>query len=492
MRNLTLRIIALLAAALMLASAFVACDTEKAENNNPEQTDAPQNETDEAAPAVKKTDYDDEFYLSVMTHVNPMDIFWVEESAGDAMSEAVYARQQKVQDYLGVEIKAKSAGGFPGYVDEFKTAVQNKDGSVDTLLTHVSKGIAGFISENYIQDFQDIPGIDLDMPYWNREFMDANAIGDAYYLGFSDFNILYTYVIAFNKKMLNQLALDGYGVDEMYERVYSGNWTLDAFLDLAQKGFQNKGSEDKHIYGLVGQQWVPWCGFFHSSGINLIEINEKGQYELSFYNDENREKTANLVDKLKNFSASGYAELVYGTNRPNARLSNNRALMEIEMTYGLDNLLDSDISFGVLPYPLYDTAQYDGESESLGYRSLQWGGQIAIPNYLENAQMVGETLEMLSYYSAPVQVTFYEKVLGKQVSEAPDDARMLEIVWNGICTDVGQTFDDMSGVLYFLPKVTWPGQGGYDLTSHYASVEKSSAKKINKFFEAVIKKQNAQ
>ena len=45
------------------------------------------------------------------------------------------------------------------------------------------------------------------------------------------------------------------------------------------------------------------------------------------------------------------------------------------------------------------------------------------------------------------------------------------------------TFDDMSGVLYFLPKVTWPGQGGYDLTSHYASVEKSSAKKINKFFE---------
>ena len=491
MKNILIRIIAIISVLAMLTAIFASCDVKKNNSDKSgkdEATETPAEDL-EAMPDVKKTDYNDEFYLSVMGDVNPMKFFWVKESSGDALSEAIYARQENVRTYLGVEILAKHTAGYAYYEEEFHTAVQNKDGSVDTLLTHVSKGIPGFIKDNYIQDFQKIPGIDLDKDYWNREFMDANCIGDKYYLGFSDFNILYAYVISFNKKMLNSLNLDGYSVDEMYESVYNGTWTLDRFLKLGELGYQNKGSADKDIYGLVGQQFVPWCGLFHSSGINLIEMNEKGEYELSFYNDANREKTANLVDKLKNFSSSGYAELIFGTDMPKARIYNNRALMEIDMTYALEGFLDYDLSFGVLPFPLYDTDQYDSESDSLGYRSLQWGGQIAIPNYLENAQMVGETLEMLSYYSAPVQVTFYEKVLGKQVSEAPDDAKMLDIVWNGICTDIGQTFDDEVGVLYFLPRVTWPHEGGAELTSYYNSLEKKGNKKLNAFMKKILERE---
>ena len=124
--------------------------------------------------------------------------------------------------------------------------------------------------------------------------MDANCIGDSYYLGFSDFNILYSYVISFNKKMLTQLNIDGYSVEEMYKSVYNGTWTLDRFLELAKLGFQDKGDASKHIYGLVGQQWVPWCGFFHSSDINLVEMNDQGQYEIAFYNDITKEKMEDL------------------------------------------------------------------------------------------------------------------------------------------------------------------------------------------------------
>ena len=41
--------------------------------------------------------------------------------------------------------------------------------------------------------------------------------------------------------------------------------------------------------------------------------------------------------------------------------------------------------------------------------------------------MVGETVELLAYYSDDVNVAFYEKLLGKKVADAPDDRRMLEL-----------------------------------------------------------------
>ena len=407
------------------------------------------------------------------------------------MSEALYARQEKVREWLGVTIKAKSAGNYQTYIDPFKTAVTNKDGSVDTLITHVNQGVSGLVSEMYFQDFSDVPGINLDEDYWNHEFMDAVSIEGHYYLGFSDFNILYTYVIAFNKKMLNSLALETYSEQDLYERVLTGNWTLDAFMELTQLGFQEKG--DKDIYGLTGQQWVPWIGFLHASGINYVEQDETGTYKISLMNDANKEKTANLVDKLKNFSSSGYAQLTYptpgisGVPSPEAKFTDNRSLMTLAATYSVVDYLDKDVSFGVLPYPMYDSDQFNENSDSLGYRSLQWGGNLGIPAYLRNTQMTGETLELLAFYSEPVKITFYEKLLGKQVAEAPDDARMLEIVWSSVCTDFGQTYStDCGGTLYIIAQVT-RSESGQELVSAVKTIENKGNKLIKKFITSVVK-----
>ena len=490
--SLWLKALTLTMIALMVFCAFSACDTEKADTQETKPDTPAEEVTEEATPdtiGIEKQNFDSEFYLSVMNACNPIDLYWLEESKGDAMDEAVYARQQKIIDYLGVTIVGKKTGSHMEYAEAFTTAVQNKDGSVDAILTHVSSGVTSMVQGGYFQDFQDVEGIDLENDHWNHEFMDSLSISGNYYLGFNDSNILYTYVIAFNKSMLNQLSLDNYSVDELYEKVLNGEWTLDSFLELAQMGFRNGGSEDKHVYGLVGMQWVPWCGFLHSSGINLVEQDEKGAYKIAIMNNDYKEKTANLVDKLKNFSSSGYGSFTFqtGNEHPSARLQNKRALMELSSTHSLEGLLDHDITFGVLPYPMYDTDQFDENSESLGYRSLQWGGYYGVPTYQSNELKTGLTLELLAFYSKPVQTTFYEKLLGKQVSEAPDDARMLEIVWESVCSDMGQTFDGETNVLYFLPKVTWNGTGGQELVSYHAQIESAGNTNLRNFIKVVEK-----
>ena len=403
-KTLWLRILSLVMVALMSFCTLVACDDKDNTNKGNVTDDQKEEVTEEASPdtiGIDKQNFDSEFYLWVQNDCNPSDLYWLEESKGDSMDEAVYARQEKILEYLGVSIKGKKAGSHTEYTGLFTTAVQNKDGSVDTILTHVSSGVTEMVSGGYLKDFQDVEGIDLDNEHWNHDFMDALSISGNYYLGFNDSNILYTYVIAFNKDMLTQLDLDGYSLDEVYDKVEKGKWTLDTFLDLAQKGFQDKGSDDKHVYGLIGMQWVPWCGFLHSSNINLVEQDETGKYTIAIMSDANKEKTANLVDKLKNFSGSGYGSFTFqtGGDMPDARLTNNRALMELASTHALEGFLTSDVTFGILPYPMYDTDQYDPNSPSLGYRSLQWGGNYGIPTYQKNELMTGLTMELLAFFS---------------------------------------------------------------------------------------------
>ena len=102
--------------------------------------------------------------------------------------------------------------------------------------------------------------------------------------------------------------------------------------------------------------------------------------------------------------------------------------------------------------------------------------------------MVGETIEMLAYFSDDVQVAFYQKLLGKQVADNPDDRRMLEIVWDSVCTDFGQTFEGAANdMLYMLPYVTSMTSGG-ELTRYYDSYTGSANMSLSKFVKKVVRK----
>ena len=498
-----LRVLSFVLLAAMLVSVFVACDSgdktveetkaPASSDNGSDATEGTEEVVTEATPEdIEQKNFDAEFYLRNQTDCNPMKMFWVEKSEGDTLSEAVYARQEKIKNWIGVEVIAEKASGHTIYASDFINSVTTKDGSVDVLLTHISSGVSPMVSGGYFQDYNGVDGIDLDKEYWNHDFMDKLAVNDKYYLGFGDFNLLRTYVITINKDLLSQKALEGYSQKEVYDSVRNGTWTLDKLIDLATKGYTQKGGPDKDVYGLVGQQWVPWIGFFHSSGINLVDMDESGVYKVAVMNEQNKEKTTALVTKLKDFSASGMGSFTFpaggSISDPDAKLNNKRALMELHATTSLEGLLAYEITFGVLPYPLYDTNQFDANSASRGYRSLQWGGSLGIANYLaKDSAIIGETLELLNFYAPNVKTAYFEKLLGKQISQAPDDAEMLNIIWKSVCSDMGQTYDQEIGYLYFLPKVTWPGTDGKELVSYNKQLESSANKSIKKFILKVSK-----
>jgi hypothetical protein len=511
----TIKLMALLLAILCFVSAFAACnentsgsnesESKQEENNAGEgtenipsasegsQTEAKTEETEEsvaeeAFPNVEKNNYNTDFYLSIQAGgTNPIKYYWVEEGENDAMSEAIYARQTSVRDYLGVEIVGSEAGAYDQYADTFKNSVKNKDGSVNVLQTHVYFGLVSMITENYLLDYRDMPGIDLYADYWNHGLMTSLAAGDRLFLGYSNYNLANTHVITFNKSMMEKYE------DALSESVYSMvdnyRWTLDQMISIAELVYVDQtsnGKTDDDIFGITGHQWVPFCAFIQSSGIDIVDINEKGEYYLSVYNDLNKEKCTTLVEKLHELTKSNCSWFWYRTEgTPNVTLISGRTLMYIQSSFGLADNLGYDIDFGVLPYPMFDEAQKD-----VGYRSLDWGGLLVIPNYLEDKVMTGETLEMMAFFSDNVTLTFYEKLLGKQVADAPEDKRMLDVIWDSVCSDFGLTYSHMSGsfdsILYMIPNLTYANTTN-DIASYVRSNEKGCNKALQSFFKKIDK-----
>jgi ABC-type glycerol-3-phosphate transport system substrate-binding protein len=405
---------------------------------------------------------------------------------GSTMDEAVYARQERVRKYLGVEFSYVDYpdAEYNTYQTYIQAAVQNKDGTVDALVTHVHGGVSNLISENLLVDLGDFEGIDLDAEYWHKEFMETLELNGNYFLGHSDYNIMQTCIIAYNKELLDQYgaALD----KSVYDLVRDYEWTLEEMANLARLisvDVTGDGESIDDYFGFTGTTMVFFNGFLTSSNIPMVAQTQSGAYEVAISKSEYFAKTDDLVEFFRELDDSSYTYFTYSIHDDvRVLLSSGRVLMQTMYTDDLQGLLNYDIEFGVLPYPLYDR-----EQASVGYKSLQWGGYLGILSYTRNPVMVGETLEMLAYYSENVKITYYEKVLGKRIADMPDDAEMLELVWGAITTDVGQTFynlgGDETGVCYTLHHLIQ--DRSKNLSSYIATKEKAINNGFKKFLDGI-------
>ena len=447
---------------VVVISTFTACELRGSEDSTAGEEESQEVLVEDYDfPDIEKKDYGDAFHFYVGPSNGGARLWYMDTdmNTGSTMDEAVFQRQERVRKYLGVEFVNVTYPDveYNTYHTYIQMAVQNMDGTVDALVTHAHGGVSNLVSENLLTDFCELRGIDLEAEYWQQDFMDTLELNGKYFLGHSDYNIMVTYIIGFNKELYAQRC--GNMEKSIYDMVRDGDWTLDAMISVAKRlsiDVTGNGKSSDDYFGFTATPWVTFNGFLTSCNIPMVTQTQSGSYEVAMIQKEYLAKTDEIIEKFKALDKAKYTYFSYSNkNTTKVFLSSGRALMNVLSTTDLEGLLNYDIEFGVLPYPLYDKDQYDKEDESLGYKMLQWGGYLGALSYMKNPILVGETLEMLAYYSENVQVAYYEKVLGKRVADMPDDAEMLGIIWDSLATDVGQTFynlgGDEKGVCYTLP-----------------------------------------
>lgn len=485
MKSVTIKILALLLAALMVLPMLAACgDTGE---NNPDTTvgDAVTEGETEKQPAVAKKDYKDAEFVAIYCAdtFNP-GYFFIEEDErkpGNDMDDKVYERGLNVEEYLGVELVAVNGGTYLEYAAPVRNAISAGDDAYQLVMTHVYHEVASLITENNFRDYNDFDSIDLDAEYWNSTLMENLAINDMMFCGYNDFCLANCYMIGYNKDMLKDYAP---AVGDLYEQVRNKEWTLEKMIEYSALVSQDNGDgqwDDKDTYGFSCYAWVPLISFQIGCDIPIVKTDENGEFYLSPMKD-NADKIVALDEILTDFvnaqSTYKYVPDVFEGHTTALHLKSGRVLFEMVNSYSMVTTKEEEVKVGVLPYPLWDTKQEN-------YLTMSWNGVLCIPTTVKNEEMVGDVMEMLAWFSAPVTTAFYETLLGSKVADAPEDVEMMSIIWAGQVSDIGQVFcnssPQMECILYAIPHHITAKMPAY--ATYFKQNQRSAERLLNKMFE---------
>ena len=427
-------------------------------------------------PDIKETDYDCEFVITGVGDVRT----WAladEDSSGDPLQDSIYERTVKIRDHLGVTMTEVDAGDWIEYAGNVLRTVQAGDDSYQLVSTSTYQGIVELMSSGAMYDFAEFDAVNLDAPYWAYDYMEGLTIQDKFLLGYNDACLSNTFCMVLNKDLA-----DEYTLKYPYDDVRNMKWTLNTLTSFVSKVSRDNGDnvlDSQDVYGITGWGWTDLIAFTQASGLRIVDRDEDDRYQIAY--EMNKEKTLDLLEKLSKIYDAEYSYFwTPGSERDGAGISfgSGRALIQMMNTSALPGLRGETIRFGVLPYPMYDEAQD-------GYKNLNWNGNFMVPSTIKNPDMVGETIELMAYYTAPVKTAYFEDLLGSKLAEAPDDAEMLDIIWDSIVSDAGVITSNISNnavdyFLYLVPKICRDGVGTY---SSYVKAKLNIANKgLDVFF----------
>ena len=237
------------------------------------------------------------------------------------------------------------------------------------------------------------------------------------------------------------------GIDDLYEIVEDGEWTLELLYELSEVGYQDDGNDSVGVedtFGLVTNRhsirtMVTACD------IPLAELTPDGGYELVFINQSKTMELYEQVYALTHDNEGVYYHIPTTADHDYTGMTeiftSNRALF---MSGTLDNapaLRQSAGEFGVMPFPKYDEEQEDYLSHS--YDGLS---SFGIPLCAHDSEMCAMILEALCAESSySVIPKYYDIVLQGRLARDEQSKQMLDKIRENLYFDFGFIYSSAIG-----------------------------------------------
>lgn len=492
------KLTAALLAALLLASSFTACSDmgagDAAEEPSVTASTAEGGETAEETEAeTTRADIPDNLpdknyegrTFTLLTRDGYGDKFQPEELTGEGVNDAIHERNTKISERFNIEMTYVSKACEWGtqstqWNNELYNSVMAGDGAYDLVAGYAST-IPEVVTKNILLNWKDIPNIDLSQPWWSERAADALTINNRLYLLTGDYSISLwdnMFGVLFNKQVA-----ENFQIDNMYDVVRSGQWTLD-YLQTVASGVSmdadGSGTWDANdVYGLVSNWSTSIDTFQTACDMAVVSHTTDGSLEVTL----NSERAMSIVEKvvaLYNDTHGAYSFSEGGDlTTYNNMFSENRALYYAIFFDNITALRDMEADFGVLPYPKLDESQTEYSSTSRDNFDL-----FVVTIDVKDTEFTGIITEALcaeSYRS--VVPEYYDVVLKTKTSRDEESAEMIDLIRDTLTFDIGYLCStSLDGIGHLF--VNLVRNNSTDLASSYASKEKSAAKKLEEMLAA--------
>lgn len=387
-----------------------------------------------------------------------------EEQTGEALDDAVYNRNRRIEDRFNCKITEYQADGSTSWATsqsnmcrEIAQMVMAGDNDFDAAYLPIYFQPA-VVTDGYLTDLKTIPELRLGEAWWDNAFNDEIEINDCLNTASSPLNFMtldLAWVILFNQDMMVDRALE-----YPYQLVRDGKWTLDTFNGYL-KGTASLNGDDSFtwngdgnaVYGIANH--VSSVDAFIFSAGNKLMSRDGDSFNFTAGTD----RMYSTIDKLTSILdyASGN---VYTDNNSDLKtksgyiyaFSSNRALfITCELKASLE-LRSMESNFGLLPFPKYDEAQENYITYANPIACL-----LTIPTTNTETHRTGVIIDALTYDSYKnVMPVYYDVTVSQKGLRNEESIEMLDIVRNsrntlfsnlyGITTDLNNTLQN--DVLY--------------------------------------------
>ena len=403
--------------------------------------------------------------------------FFAEDENGDVMNDAIYKRKLFVEEALNTKLTLyMHESNCSTFVSYLRPLLLSGDDVYDLMFNHCIEGIATYASDGYLYNLDRLPYMDMNAEWWNREQMDVLRLGQNTYYAVNDMMIPCPYVVFFNKEMVAR-----YDMENPYQLVYDGKWTLDRFAEMARTAtfdVDGNGKMDANdSYGVSTNEISKYISFMTGADQFITQMGEDGRIALAL----KTEKTQSLMELFLDLMKSNVIYVPPTMERADMLIiDTDRLMFQLDAITSAEKMRDYNIDFGFLPYPKYDENQTD-------YVTLDWGGLMSVPNTISNPELVGAAMELLAWKSADEVIpTYYDTVLTGKLARDDDAVKMMDILFDTITYEIGGNYFGFSqgfgDLFYALPRLSIE-QKSSDFASYYDKKLKAAQKTIDQFYE---------
>lgn len=367
--------------------------------------------------------------------------FQAEEENGEPINDAVFHRNLAIEERFNVDIveinnMGNDKGGTGKGSKFIEKSVMASDLAYDASLMG-AYDVSTLSYNNYLLDLaSEVPNIDLTQPWWDQKANSDLAMRGKMYYTTGDISTIdndCTFCILFNKNLLNT-----YDMEDPYQLVRDGKWTLDKFIEMASQVSQDLNGDSKYdendLYGFCIWQ-DSMMGMVNAAGEKFCTINAQGDLELTL----NTERSQNMIERYMElaFDRSLAYSIYHNPDVIETMFANDQVLFYSRYLCIIKKYRDMDTDFGILPYPKYDEAQ-DAYYHTVAPYGCSF---ICVPAVVEDVEMTGSVLEAMACESMyTVTPAYYDITLeGKQLRDN-ESSEMLDIILGSRVFDLGQFY----------------------------------------------------
>ena len=371
------------------------------------------------------------------------------------IKNAIKKRNDALYDRLGVDIE-QIKGGY----EEARSALLNNKHEHDMVIIKVNQ--AGQLAQlGLLLSTEELPYVDTSKPWYDARALQDLAIKGKNYCFFSDITVVNldaTFLFYFNHNLIEK-----YQLENPYDLLANGKWTLDAMISMADKatadgdGVPDKGDD----WGVAGHQDVIGS-LYVGTGEKIAKSDANGKISLTMNNN----RIVQFIDKvldIRQFWAR-YSISSYTTTSPYGFTSTDN-YAELMETYSQGKVLflgeglasardltntEVELNVGILPCPKMD------ENQTEYYTPVNSiAGITCIPNSAPDAERTSVVLE---YWAGKSHVTvlpaYYEQAQKSRFSKDEISPDVLDEIFAartydlGIAYEWGNLYGRLAGLLY--------------------------------------------